>query len=316
MSQSKLKVHLKMAIQRLRMLQQKETAIAKQQRRHMAELLAVGKLESARIRVENIIRSDIATELHEILELYCELLLARIQLLDGYIPPSRLPDAEPAASVADDKDEDLLAGRTALDSGLDEAVRSIIYAAPRTDIKELTQARALLLDKMGKEYAASAAGGAGVPERIAKRLRVESPPAELVDAYLREIAKTYSVRFPGDPDPADVADDDDDDDGQPGDDSALAEHAELEPALQAEQSTAAGDGPPQVGSPGAALRIAPPSPTTENVAPKIKMPGIGPRKPTPSARAKEQSTSAPAPGSRIPDVDELERRFAALKKGS
>jgi vacuolar protein sorting-associated protein IST1 len=303
-----------MAIQRLRMLQQKETAIAKQQRRHMAELLAVGKLESARIRVENIIRSDIATELHEILELYCELLLARIQLLDGYIPPSRLPDpaASAAAAAANDKDDDLLAGRTTLDSGLDEAVSSIIYAAPRTDIKELTLARALLLDKMGKDYAASAAAGARVPERIAKRLRVESPPAELVDAYLREIAKTYSVRFPGDPDPADV---DDDDDDQPGDDSALAEHAELEPALQAEQSTAPAEGPPQVGSPGAALRIAPPSPTTDNVAPKIKMPGVGPRKPT-ASRAKEQFASAPAPGSRIPDVDELERRFAALKKGS
>ena len=159
---------------------------------------------------------------------------------------------------------------------------------------------------MGKEYATSAAAGARIPERIAKRLRVESPPAELVDAYLREIAKTYSVRFPGDPDPVD----DDDDDDQPGDDSALAE---LEPALQAEQSTAPADGPPQVGSPGAALRIAPPSPTTDNVAPKIKMPGMGPKKPTPS-RAKE-FTSAPAPGSRIPDVDELERRFAALKKG-
>jgi vacuolar protein sorting-associated protein IST1 len=50
------------------------------------------------------------------------------------------------------------------------------------------------------------------------------------------------------------------------------------------------------------------------VAPKIKMPGVTPRKPTPSARAKDQSSNA-APGSRIPDVDELERRFAALKKG-
>jgi vacuolar protein sorting-associated protein IST1 len=274
----------------------------------MAELLAVGKLESARIRVENIIRSDIATELHEILELYCELLLARIQLLDGYIPPSRLPDADVAASAsADDKDDDLLAGRTTLDPGLDEAVRSIIYAAPRTDIKELTLARVLLLDKMGKDYAASAAAGARVPDRVAKRLRVESPATELVDAYLREIAKTYAVRFPGDPDPVDVADDDD----QPGDDSALAE---LEPALEAEQSTAPAERPPQVGSPGAALRIAPPSPTTDNVAPKIKMPGLGPRKPAPAAKAKDQPTSAPAPGSKIPDVDELERRFAALKK--
>ncbi|OCL07256.1 hypothetical protein AOQ84DRAFT_377857 [Glonium stellatum] len=82
---SKLKVQLKLSISRLRMVQQKDSALAKQQRRAMAQLLEAGKVESARIRVENIIRSDITTELHEMLELYCELLLARSQLLD---PPS------------------------------------------------------------------------------------------------------------------------------------------------------------------------------------------------------------------------------------
>ena len=49
----------------------------------MAQLLETGKIDSARIRVENIIRSDITTELHEILELYCELLLALAGLLDA-----------------------------------------------------------------------------------------------------------------------------------------------------------------------------------------------------------------------------------------
>ncbi|KAK3080990.1 hypothetical protein LTS18_011226, partial [Coniosporium uncinatum] len=68
---SKLKVQLKLSISRLRMTQQKDSALAKQQRRAMAQLVEEGKLESARIRIENIIRSDIATELHEVLELYC-----------------------------------------------------------------------------------------------------------------------------------------------------------------------------------------------------------------------------------------------------
>jgi vacuolar protein sorting-associated protein IST1 len=71
-----------MAINRLRLIQQKESAIAKQQRRAMAQLLESGKEQSARIRVENIIREDINVELLEILELYCELLLARIGLLE------------------------------------------------------------------------------------------------------------------------------------------------------------------------------------------------------------------------------------------
>jgi len=39
--QAKIKVQLKLAISRLRMVQQKDTAIAKQQRRAMAQLLEV-----------------------------------------------------------------------------------------------------------------------------------------------------------------------------------------------------------------------------------------------------------------------------------
>ncbi len=52
------------------MVQQRDEAMAKNQRRALAQLLEVGKIESARIRVENIIRSDVTTEVHEILELY------------------------------------------------------------------------------------------------------------------------------------------------------------------------------------------------------------------------------------------------------
>jgi vacuolar protein sorting-associated protein IST1 len=48
----------------------------------LAQLLETGKEQSARIRVENIIREDLNVELLEILELYCELLLARIGLLE------------------------------------------------------------------------------------------------------------------------------------------------------------------------------------------------------------------------------------------
>lgn len=65
------------------MVQKRDEALAKTQRRAMAQLLEQGKIDSARIRVENIIRSDIITELHEMLELYCELLLARAGLVDA-----------------------------------------------------------------------------------------------------------------------------------------------------------------------------------------------------------------------------------------
>lgn len=74
------------------MVQQRETALAKVNRRQMAQLLEQGKEESAKIRVENIIRQDISVELMEILELYCELLLARVQLMEAKyaLPPPPL----------------------------------------------------------------------------------------------------------------------------------------------------------------------------------------------------------------------------------
>ena len=78
----KLKVQLKLAVNRLRLAQQKQTALAKQSRRDLANLLELRKEESARIRVENVILEDIYVELLELLELYCELLLARFGLLD------------------------------------------------------------------------------------------------------------------------------------------------------------------------------------------------------------------------------------------
>ena len=75
-------VQLKMSVNRLRLMQQKQTALSKQARRELAQLLEQSKEESARIRVENIIREDIFVEMLEILELYCELLLARFGLLE------------------------------------------------------------------------------------------------------------------------------------------------------------------------------------------------------------------------------------------
>ena len=126
---NKIKVQLKLSVSRLRMVQAKDAALAKKQRRDMAQLLEQGRDESARIRVENIIRSDMNTELLEILELYCELLTARAGLLE----------------------------QKECDPGLEEAVKSIIYAAPKVEgVKELSVVRVLLAEKYGKDFAVEA----------------------------------------------------------------------------------------------------------------------------------------------------------------
>ncbi|KAI4190197.1 MAG: hypothetical protein L6R41_000943 [Letrouitia leprolyta] len=293
----KLKVQLKLSISRLRMVQQKDTAIAKQQRRQMAHLLELGKDESARIRVENIIRSDITTELLEILELYCELLLARIGLLEA----------------------------KECDPGLEEPIKSIIYAAPRTDVKELQQARQLLVEKYGKEFALEAIENSDgkVAERVLRKLKVEPPEPELVTLYLKEIARTYGVDWPREKRTRDEVDDDDNDDPSGGE----AVKA-LEEPLTTEELTKAT--PPRDLGPKSPVSIAPPSPSTDNLSPRVKLPGppelkpgakmTGLKKETPStqaqsdAKGKHDDTSKDRVGGKIPDVDELSRRFAALKR--
>lgn len=45
--------------------------------------MAAGKDERARIRVEHIIREDYMVEAMEVLELYCELLISRLGLIQG-----------------------------------------------------------------------------------------------------------------------------------------------------------------------------------------------------------------------------------------
>lgn len=62
------KVQIKLAIQRLRTLQQKKSALAKSSRREIADLLAKGRVETCRLRVEGLIQDDIYVELLELLE--------------------------------------------------------------------------------------------------------------------------------------------------------------------------------------------------------------------------------------------------------
>ena len=256
-----------------------------------------GKEESARIRVENIIRSDITTELLEVLELYCELLLARTGLLEA----------------------------KECDPGLEEAIKSIIYAAPRTDVKELQQARALLVEKYGKDFALEAVENSDgkVAERVLKKLRVDPPDPELVTLYLKEIARTYGVNWPRKEESPNIQDDEDDDTPSDG----LALKSLEEPLTTAELSKAT---PPKDLGPRSPVSVAPPSPSTDNLNPRIRLPGPLELKPgakmsglktqTPTTQAQSTTRSGESGikkdivGGKIPDVDELAKRFAALKK--
>lgn len=280
-------------------MQKQDEALSKTQRRTMAQLLEAGKIDSARIRVENIIRSDITTELHEILELYCELLLARAGLLDG----------------------------ATCDPGLEEAVKSIIYAAPKTEIKELNTVRSLLGEKYGKQFVLDAMENVDgkVSEKVVKKLSVTPPKEELVQGYLEEIAKAYGVNWPkrdlGEA-PPDFLEDDDEDSPSGGQAQKNLEApliADLNQAdskdAKAQEELSRATPPKTIGD--SPLRVVPSSPSTENPHPRVT---LNKMELTPSKKMQE-AKATPKPttkkddiSSGIPDVDELARRFAALKK--
>lgn len=288
---NKIKVQLKLSISRLRMVQQKDTAVAKQQRRAMAQLLETGKIESARIRVENIIRADLTTELLEILELYCELLLARAGLLEA----------------------------KECDPGLEEAVKSIIYAAPRIEgVKELGAVRQLLGEKYGKDFTLAAMENTDdkVSRRVTDRLRIQPPEEKLVEAYLSTIAEAYGIDWPqgsrakqdrSEPTEGPSNEDDEDSENTSGGQQVKSLEA---PITTDELSNAT---PPRNLGPKSPVSVMPPSPSTDNVRPKVNLTNYAAQD-SPSKKPNALHLRDSGPGGKIPDVDELAKRFAQLKR--
>lgn len=167
-----------MCIQKLRYAQDKQQAIAKQDRRSVAQLLKAGKETKAHYRVESLISNDVHVELLEILELYCELLHARVNIL----------------SLVDDEVA-LISNH--LDDGINEAVRALVYSVAYVpEVRELQQLRDLMTFKFGPEFTnAILQEQVGVPDKVLSKCSPKLPSTELVELYLREIAKTYDAPY-------------------------------------------------------------------------------------------------------------------------
>ncbi|RDX51941.1 DUF292-domain-containing protein [Lentinus brumalis] len=265
---------------RLRTLQEKKNAQAKASRRDIAMLLEKGRIETARIKTENIINEDVYVELLELLELYCELLIARFGLLDQN---TREPDP-----------------------GVSEGVCAIIYAAPRTELKELHILRDLLMHKYGREFSLAVMENRDgcVSERVARKLNVATPPSSLVDAYLSEIAKGYGIAWSP---PKPEGTDDGQDDGPEG---GVKEAADKKAA----------QGEPASPRPLDAVAISAEARSAGVRTPKL--PELPAEEEAPLARSeKTAATPKLAPSADPPKKDEeedefdvLAKRFEALKK--
>ncbi|KJH43533.1 hypothetical protein DICVIV_10444 [Dictyocaulus viviparus] len=176
----KLKTNLRLAINRLKLMGKKKTEMAMKARTEIADYIAGNKVDRARIKVEHIIREDYLVEAFEILEMYCDLLLARFGLIEQM---------------------------KTLDDGIAEAVISILWAAPRiaTDIAEFKTISDQLTIKYGKPFAEAARANqlefpAKVSPKLISKLSVAAPPKLLVERYMIEIAASAGVPFVPDPD--------------------------------------------------------------------------------------------------------------------
>lgn len=113
----------------------------------------------------------------EIVEMFCDLLLARFGLL------TQMKE---------------------LDAGIAEQVSSLVWVAPRlqADVAELKVIAELLTAKYGKPFAEAARTASGdhhVSEKLMHKLAVQAPPKLLVEKYLIEIAKIYHIEYEPDP---------------------------------------------------------------------------------------------------------------------
>lgn len=90
-----------------------------------------------------------------------------------------------------------------MDEGLEEAITSIIWAAPRlqSDIGELKVISDQLTTKFGKQYVQAVKENQfnTVNDKLIRKLSVQAPKRLLVEQYLIEIAKSHKVPYEPDP---------------------------------------------------------------------------------------------------------------------
>eukprot|EP00804_Cyclotella_cryptica_P022938 CCRYP_018757-RA/>CCRYP_018757-RA protein AED:0.24 eAED:0.24 QI:282/-1/0/1/-1/0/1/0/434 len=169
---TKLKDDLKMAIRRLER-KSKISAPTKRQIREIATLLAETppKEEKARFKAEALIRDDNTVEACERLAYTCKLLNERITLI------SHSRDCPP----------DLIS-----------SVSTLIWASGVVDVEELIEIRKQFRYKWGKDFEMDAMQNVGgvIDERVAAKLSVQPPSADLIQMYLERIAEEHQVQWP------------------------------------------------------------------------------------------------------------------------
>ncbi|KAK9676203.1 hypothetical protein RND81_11G061100 [Saponaria officinalis] len=167
---SRCKTCLNLAISRIKLLQNRRDAQLKQMRKEIAQFLQTGQEAIARIRVEHVIREQNIWAAYEILEMFCEFVLARVPILES---------------------------QRECPQELRAAITSIIFAAPRcSDLPDLLQVKNLFTAKYGKEFVSAVSElrpDTSVNRTIIEKLSVSAPAGQEKLRLLKEIAREYNV---------------------------------------------------------------------------------------------------------------------------
>ncbi|RLM92796.1 caffeoylshikimate esterase [Panicum miliaceum] len=169
---TKCKTCLNLVISRIKLLRNRRELQLINMRKEMVQYLQTGQESIARIRVEHIIREQNILAAYEIVELFCEFVLARVPIVEV---------------------------QKECPLELREAIASIIFASGRcSDLPELMHLRNLFTTKYGKEFVAAAMElrpDSGVNRTIIEKLSVKAPSGESKLKVLKAIAQEYNVEW-------------------------------------------------------------------------------------------------------------------------
>ncbi|OQS06784.1 hypothetical protein THRCLA_01211 [Thraustotheca clavata] len=263
-----------MAVGRIGIVKNKKANAAKVQRKEVSKLLAEGKEEKARIRVEGLIREDFIVEAYEILELLCELIAERVALIKS---------------------------ERECPYDMREAVCTLIWAATRTEIPELNEVKNQLTKKYGQDFTAAALRNVDgcVNERVIHKLSVQPPNAYLVINYMKEIAKQHNINWV--PDETQIIDPLAPMVAPTG--SSIGQAAVSGPDFAAIYAAA----PPPGKVPSAFPTVPTVAPASAPPPPSVNVTQVQQAPPTEPVRQTTDSND-------VPDFDELASRFANLRK--
>ncbi|XP_065011814.1 uncharacterized protein LOC135640902 isoform X2 [Musa acuminata AAA Group] len=168
---SKLKTFLGLTVSRLAVLRNHRQVRRDQARGDVVQLLQLGHVDRALLRVEHVIKEQNMLDVFVMIEHYCHLLTERAPLLDRKECPEELR----------------------------EAISSLVFAASRcAELPELDKARGIFSSRYGKELVSAAVelrNNCCVDPKMIQKLSTRQPSLEIRHRVIKEIAAEIGIKL-------------------------------------------------------------------------------------------------------------------------